>query len=308
MSTELAMPSGKIQTITDSTVTYLDPTGGRLVAWAKAASAANALAEAICKTAFVPEAFKGKPGDATAAILLGDELGLSPISSLRSIYVVHGVPAMYARPMVALVLSRGHKIWTVEESEARVTVAGKRRGSDHEERSTWTTARAQKAGYASNRKYQTDPIAMLYARAAGDVARRVAPDVLAGIPYTYEELELSDTETTTVTRSAPAKKAVQRKAKPKPAPVEDEPPFEDEPPTVPDESEPEPLRTETQSRALHASLRQLGIDDREAGLTYISEIVGADIASTKDLTKIQASQVLDAMKNRIDEQAAAVQS
>src|SRR5690606_22714666 len=36
-------------------VTYLDPTGGRLVAWAEAASAANQLAKALSQTAFVPK-------------------------------------------------------------------------------------------------------------------------------------------------------------------------------------------------------------------------------------------------------------
>src|SRR5690606_23270049 len=69
-------------------VAALDPTGGRLVAWAEAAAAANQLAKALSRTTFVPKDMTDV-GNATAAILMGDELGMSPIASLRSIYVVH---------------------------------------------------------------------------------------------------------------------------------------------------------------------------------------------------------------------------
>ena len=55
---------------------HTDPTGGRLVAWAEAASAAHQLANALSLTTFVPAHFRGKVDDATAAILMGDELGL----------------------------------------------------------------------------------------------------------------------------------------------------------------------------------------------------------------------------------------
>ena len=36
---------------------------------------------------------------------------------------------------------------------------------------------------------------MLYARAAGDICRRIAPDVLAGLSYSVEELQEDDTPT-----------------------------------------------------------------------------------------------------------------
>jgi len=39
------------------------------------------------------------------------------------------------------------------------------------------------------------PEAMLYARAAGDICRRIAPDVLAGLSYSVEELQDDDTPT-----------------------------------------------------------------------------------------------------------------
>src|SRR6266568_725243 len=181
---------------------HVDPTGGRLVAWAAAAQAANQLAKALAKTSFVPEVFRGKEYDATAAIIMGDELGLSPLAALRSIYVVHGTPAMYARTMIGLAQSHGHQLWTEETSDAKVTVCGQRRGSDKVERSTWTISRAQKAGYTSNKLYASNPQEMLYAKAAAEVARKVDADGLAGIPYSVEDLELGQpSPAVTVTRS-----------------------------------------------------------------------------------------------------------
>ena len=100
--------SGELATI-ETVTTQIDPTGGRLVSWAHAADAANRLAKALCTTTFVPREMKDE-GNATAAILMGDELGLTPLASLKSIYVIHGTPALYTRAMVALVQSRGHEI------------------------------------------------------------------------------------------------------------------------------------------------------------------------------------------------------
>lgn len=55
------------------------------------------------------------------------------------------------------------------------------------------------------------------------------------------------------------------------------------------------LRTEAQSRALFAALRDVGITDRAEGLQYISTIVEREVDSTKTLTKREAAKVLDAL-------------
>jgi hypothetical protein len=277
-----------------------DPTGGRLVAWAQAASAAHSLATSLVRTSFVPKAFSGNPADATAAIILGDELGLSPLSALRSLYVIGGTPALYARTMTALVMSHGHQIWTVEETENRVTVAGRRRGTDHEERVTWTMDRARKAGYTSNKKYQTDPIAMLYARAAGDVARRIAPDVLAGVPYSVEEIELSEgPATTTVSRDPGEKRTVQRRAAAS-APEPEEPPLDDMPAEAAEESEPEPVEegpSPAQTRKMGALTKGMERDDR---IEYTSLAIRRPVESWKDVTREEAGHVIDALERGVD--------
>ena len=277
-----------------------DPTGGRLVAWASGLAAAHRIGTALCSTAFVPAHFKGKPDEAAAAILFGDEIGLSPTQALRSVYLISGTPALYARTMVALVLHHGHDIYTVEKTDAKVTVAGKRRGSSHVIQETWTTARAQKAGYTKNTKYATDPSAMLYARAAADVCRQIAPDALAGLAFTVEELEVAEPEpTTTIRRAEPsttARRAVVVAAEPDPEPptlTADEPIPTDEQTA---DAQPEQPLTQRQSAALHASLADHGLSDREAGLAYISETVNREVASSKDLSRTEASAVIDRLK------------
>jgi hypothetical protein len=271
-----------------------DPTGGRLVAWAAGMDAAYQLGKALAATSFCPKHFQGKPAEAAAAVLFGDEIGLSPAQALRSIYVISGTPALYARTMVALVMSHGHQVWTVEDTPSRVTVAGRRLGSDHVEQVTWTVDRARRAGYTSNQKYQSDPQSMLYARAAGDVARRIAPDVIAGIAYTVEELEVAEPGPTTTVQRATPTRTVQRAL----VPVPDEPPLDDQPApaAVPaDTTADEGAVTDAQQRKLGAAMREQGITDRTKALAYVAGVIGRDVSSRKELTREEASRVIDAL-------------
>jgi len=165
------------------------------------------LASRMVTTSMVPARFRNKPEDATAAILYGLEVGLNPIQSLQRIIGINGMPSLEARTMVALVKARGYKVRTLEQSDDSVTVWGQDLDGD-EYTSTWTMARAVKAGYVpeinektgkfktnangklvGNEMYLTDPQAMLKAKAQAEVCRDMAPDVLIGISYTTEELQ-----------------------------------------------------------------------------------------------------------------------
>ena len=184
------------------------------------------IAEAICGTQFAPQHFRGKPHDAAAAILYGSQVGLDPLTALQNIYVIGGKPALYARTMQAIVQAAGHAVWTEESTDQGVTVAGQRAGSEAVERVTWTIERAQTAGYTSNANYKKDPQAMLYARATGDVCRRIAPDVLLGMAYTVEEMRVS-TAAQEAQRGAgtqaQARRPAARQQAPAPAPAAGEP-------------------------------------------------------------------------------------
>lgn len=194
---------------------------------AEAMGAAHKLATVLCNTQMVPQVFRGKPDDGAAAILYGAELGLKPQQALQQVFVVHGQPAIYARTMVALLKSKGYTFETVESSDTCVTVRGTSPRGEVEE-STWTIDRAKKAGYTSNKKYNSDPQAMLYAKAASEVSRKLAPDVLLGIRYTAEDLELEPVKMAATRKDRPVSRggraglqaALESKPEPKPDPVE----------------------------------------------------------------------------------------
>jgi hypothetical protein len=161
-----------------------------LADWADEARAAYSLAATLCKTSFAPAHFRGKPEEATAAILTGHEMGMSPMAALRAIYVIQGTPAMYANAMRAVVQSHGHSIWEAEVSPTRVVVRGHRKCEpDKVRESVWTIERAKQAELMSNAHYRKNPQNMLTARATAEVARLVAADALHGVPYAVEELD-----------------------------------------------------------------------------------------------------------------------
>lgn len=281
--------------VTTSPAAQVDPTGGRLEAWARALHAAHQIGTALCGTAFAPTHFKGKPDDAAAAVMFGDELGFTPTQSVQNIFVISGKPGMYARMMVALVMSKGHEVWTEEASDRKVVVCGQRRGSKHVERSEWTIEKARKAGYTSNKKYEQAPEDMLYARAAGTVCRRIAPDALAGIAYSVEELELEEAPTRTVTRGSAAtgepRRVSRKKAEPVPEPVEPE--LDDEPAT------PAPAITDKTRRHLFALFTQKGIgEDRQ--LDGINRTLGTSYASRSELSEADGQTLIRSLGSMPD--------
>ena len=250
---------------------------------------AHRFASAICQSPFVPQHFAKKPADTALAILYGASVGFDPMTSVQQLYVIGGKPALYARAMVAIVLAAGHDIWTEDEGEGFVTVAGRRKGSDKVTKVTWTTELAQQAGYTKNAKYKSEPRAMLYARASGDVARRIAPDALLGLAYNVEEMQLVDEQPQQRQQAtAASQKDRVRAAIAQPAAEPDETPA--------DKPEPEqPGITAAQTKKLHALVGELGLS-REQKISGVCQIIGRQVESTSELTKAEAVQVIDSLE------------
>jgi hypothetical protein len=195
---------------------------------------AKFFAEGMCFTQMVPQRFQGKPAEGAAAILFGAELGLSPIASLRSIIVIHGMPGMEARTMKALLKAKGYRFNTIEASDTVFEIeAWSPDGLDHEV-SRWTIEDCQREGWVptptansqqrpdvksdwvtverngktsvvGNLKYITSPRTMLKAKATAEVCRDIAPHVLLGMPYAAEELEsFDDTNSAGTPRRVPS--------------------------------------------------------------------------------------------------------
>jgi hypothetical protein len=280
-----------------TTTTY-----ARLAEWAQAAQAAHEVATSLVQTSFVPEAFRGKAHEATAAILAGAEIGLDPMASLRSFDVIQGTAAPRANTLRAVVQAAGHEIRVVESTATRAVVEGRRRGSADWQRSVWTIERAKQLGLTGKKNWQAQPGAMLVARATSEIARWIASDAILGIPYSAEELdddgELSAVEPVTEVR--PARRTAQRRTATPPAASTPAPePELDEPADlVPEGLEP---ITGPQQKKLHALLNERGLGDRENGLRALSEILDREITTSKELSKQEAMRVIDVLEQQAAE-------
>lgn len=276
------------------------PAGPSLSEWVEQAREVASVADMLCRTSFVPKAFQGKPAECAAAILAGQEMGMSPMASLRAIDVIEGKPGLTALGLRAQVQSRGHEIWTQESTATRAIVCGRRRGSDKVEKSVWTTERAATFGLLGKKNWKEQPTSMLLARATAECARLVAADALLGMPYSTEELGDGVDQPTgpeDTTAAPTARKTARRKASPAPAPAaQEEPAFDDEPGPPPEPEPPLDSMTGEQSKKLHAALRDAGYGQRADGLAYISQRVGREVTTTKELSKQEASRLIDGLE------------
>ncbi len=274
--------------------------------WLTAAGHASQLAERLVDSFFVPQAYKPQNRDgrdqaianATGAILLGQSLGLDPLTALQQIYVVHGRPGMYAKMKVALAQARGHRVWDEEYTAQSVTVCGQRAGSSDVVRITITMADAERAGWAQqNANYKKTPADMLWARAASRVVDRIAADVLFGLSSIED---LADEPEPAPRVTARVSEADLLKARPVPALAaapESKPSIVGENPETPQVE----AITDAQLRKLGAVMGDLGVTgtgSRERRLAVASHVVGRDLASSKDLTKDEARGLIDALEGR----------
>jgi hypothetical protein len=297
-----------------------------LIVWATAARQAHAIAVSLAGTAFVPKSMQNRPDDVCGAILAGRELGMAPMSALRSIDIIDGTPAMRANALRGLVQRHGHQIWVEESTEHRAIVCGRRRssplmgGPTPIERSLWTMDRARKAGLAGKKNWLAHPTSMLVARATAEVCRLIAADVLLGMPYCAEELGDGPPDDAAPAAPAETKPRARRTIQRAPvAPADDPLDHPDEPVSVADDTRepvdgpPEPQRpddatdaedpklTDRQSTRLHVAFRAAGLAERADRLAYASAIVGRDLVSSKDLTVPEAAAVLAALEAAADE-------
>jgi hypothetical protein len=132
--------------------------------------------------------------EAQGAIIIakGDEVGMHPMEALRQIYVIGGIAAIQSDGMRALLLRTGRvRIFDEECTPDKAVVRMVRYNDDKDiiadYTATWTTERAQEAGFKSP-LYRNDGHrqTMLRHKATGEAARAVGPDIIGGM-YTPEE-------------------------------------------------------------------------------------------------------------------------
>lgn len=301
---------------TPAVVSPQDQAVMRLTEWANSARAAHAVATSLVQTSFVPAQFKGKPEEATAAILSGLEIGLSPMSALRAFDIISGQAAPRAITLRAVVQAAGHEMELIETTETRCRMRGRRRGASEWQSVTWTIDRARNLNLTGKDNWKKQPGAMLVARATSELARLIASDAILGIGYSSEEVAdglagnpapaLDGPESPAAIETGPTKRLSRPRAQrppsgPEVAPVaEPEPAPEPEPtPDTPDaDADPvAPALLDTKSplaRRMFAALNAAGVTDRDDRLTYVNDVIGRVIAGSAELTEDEAKAVIAA--------------
>lgn len=284
----------------------------RLAEWVQSADAAFSVARRLVQSSFVPQQYRPKNNspeaieaaaiESTAAILAGLEIGMSPMASLRAFDNILGTAAPKALTLRAIVQSFGHEMELVESTATRAIMRGRRRGATTWQTVTWTFDRAKDLGLTGKDQWKKQPGTMLVARCTSELSRLIAADAILGIGYTSEEITDGADESVPVEYAAepqaepePEKPATRRMSRAKPsAPEPDEP-------TEPESSAGPDMITEPQSKKMHAQFRERGLD-RDEALDYCGGVVGHSITTTKELTKAEASQVIDDLE-RLEENA-----
>ncbi len=133
-----------------------------------------------------------KPG-VMMLMLAAREYGIPPMAALNGgLNIIQGKVEISAKMMNGMIRKAGHIIQTIESTETKCTLLGKRTDRHEEEKVTYTIQEAQNAGLVKNGGAWTKcPIDMCYARALSRLARRLFSDVI-GMGYVSGEISGND--------------------------------------------------------------------------------------------------------------------
>ena len=155
--------------------------------------------QTLVQTPTVPERYKKSSTgaqDMMAAVLIGRELGVQPMAAIRQLYLVNGQASMMAMLMAGLVFNAGHRIrYIVDIKDKTVTAEAWRlnpEGDTFEKEGSWVfgAVDAELAELADKGTYQSYPFLMYAARATSALCRLYFPEVLAGIGYVPDEINV----------------------------------------------------------------------------------------------------------------------
>lgn len=260
-------------------------------------------AQAMASSTLLPKQYQRQPGNLLFALEYADALGVSPIHAITSIHVIEGKPTASADLIAALIRKAGHKLRITGDDTQCVAVLIRQDDPDFQFRAEWTIKKAQAANLTGKGVWKNYPGAMLRSRAITEVARMGAPDALYGVIYTPEELgadvdaegsPVDLGEQPTPEPAAPAPTVTRQRKQPEPEPEpEDEPEVIDAEPEAPD------LITDAQSKMMFALLKKNGFeeDGTTAQKDYLESIIGRKLASRRDITKSEATRIIDILND-----------
>lgn len=278
----------------------------RLAEWAQSAQAAHQIATTLVQTSFCPDSFRNKPGEATAAILAGIEVGLQPMAALRSFDIIQGQAAARAITLRAIVQSQGHEIELVESTATRCRMRGRRRGSEGWQEILWTIERARDLNLTGKPNWKNQPQTMLVARATSEICRLVASDAILGLAYSVEDLDDGVTPDQPSEQAATVTPIQTRTMQRRQSSGAEEAPESGrsvEPSAEPSAPESEPLLLNTRSKlakAMYAGINDAGIPESDR-IPYIVATIGREIESTKEMTEDEARLVLATLDDTLQQ-------
>ncbi|WP_280201896.1 hypothetical protein [Nocardia cyriacigeorgica] len=273
-------------------------------------------AEILAGTDFVPTSMKGKPAQVAAAMMKGYELDIDPLDALGNIFSTHGRIGFYAEFMRRRIIQAGHEIRFVETTDTRAVIEGRRRGEEEWTRVTFTAQQAKNAkidlgGYPEDK---------LVARATSRLCKRKFPEVLSGAAIAEDLMDEAPptpvrvaSERVDTAEDAPEPGTMQRKRRTRRAPAAatteappaepataEQSPSEDAPPLPGDEPTGEPMSTAAQQQKLAILLDQHGVKDRDDKLAYLASQFSREFSSSKELTRQEASSLIDYLEAPIE--------
>lgn len=162
------------------------------------------LSRTLAVSSLIPEGLRQKPSDVAVVLMTGNELGLKPMQSLRSIHVIKGRGVMSADLIIGLCKKAAplcRYFMLVSSDDRSATYETHRDGEPKPVAMTFTIEQAKTAGLLGNATWAKYPAAMLRARCGAALARAVYPDLVGGLYDTDEGREI-DAQPTTASAAA----------------------------------------------------------------------------------------------------------
>lgn len=249
-------------------------------------------AQALAAADLLPASYRRKPANILLAMEYGHALGLDTITAIQSVHVIEGKPSASAQLIGGLVRRAGHKLRVTGDDKHAVAEVIRRDDPDFVFRAEWTMQRAQAAGLTGKGVWKQYPAAMLKARAITEVARDACPEALAGVAYTPEELNADDSVAHVSDDPWTISEPIQSVDIETGEIIEAEVVVETPPPAD--------ACSGAQIKMMGALFAKCGVKDTDMMHVVATRIVGGTISSLHELSKRQASAVIDVLKPMAD--------
>jgi hypothetical protein len=240
-------------------------------------SEVKALADTVVKSRLFT-AF-GNPDQALVLMMMAQVEGCHPMQAVQRYDVIQGKPAKKSDAMLADFQMRGGTVTWTEYTDDAVEAEFMAKGMAKPCKVRWTYKQATEAGLTGKPTWKQYKRQMLKARVISEGVRISDPGVVAGL-YTPEEVSDFSSVPPAAATATPAAEVVEATA------------VEPTPETKPAMSHDRTKRI----RALAIAIKAAGVTE-ENRKTWMSEKIGRQVESSKDLTDSELSTLEDAAKS-----------